>query len=146
MGTEAAVRSMTPFSYHVLSVVAQSAEKEMVGSYARRVIAFVKDSFLIRDRSIVQFPRKAMRSYDDFRGDTKGTITPMTTTAGPNPAAIGFLNVFPEADLGRLGIGVIASLATNISTAALDLTRPSIKKSGADWTSSFNLPWIGANQ
>jgi len=138
--------SMTTFLYHVLSVVAQSAEKEMVGSYARRIIAFVKDSFLIGDRSIVQFPRKAMRSDDDFRGDAKGTITPMTTTAGPNPAAIGFLDVFPEANLGRLGVSVIASLAANISTAALDLTRPSVKKPGADWTSSFNLPRIGANQ
>lgn len=45
---------------HVLHVVGQRAEKQMVGVAAGRVVAAMKDAHIARNRSVCQFPSDAM--------------------------------------------------------------------------------------
>jgi hypothetical protein len=92
--------SGTPLLAHVAHVVCLCADEQMRRVAAWRVIAMMQDMQSFGDRSVVQFPRKAVRhveSAPSMSSDAQPTVSCRVRTASPKPAGVGFLNLFPKA-------------------------------------------------
>ena len=93
---------ISTFLFLVGIVVGAGSKKQMVGVYARRVIAAMKDAEAVGDTAISEFVRKAMGFGDWFsRLEAKIAIAVGIGGAGPSPASVGFFNLAPEANFGR---------------------------------------------
>lgn len=88
------------FGLAVLHVDLLGPEEQMIRSNAGRVVTVVQDPKAIRDRAEVQFPRYAVSSWgNSFSAglhDLDPTVTLWINLAGPDPARIRPLNLFPE--------------------------------------------------
>jgi hypothetical protein len=82
-------------SPHVSDVVSGCPEKQVIGTYAGRVVAPVADNQPIGDRSEVYFPRAAM-SNDAIPANGESAVAVGGVIALPLPAAFGPLDLMPE--------------------------------------------------
>lgn len=84
---------------HVNRVVFMCPEKQVIGSYARRVIAFVTDEHSFWDRPVVNLPRDARDGFYPSLPvcyDTHRSVSGFARRFCPEPTSAGFLNARPE--------------------------------------------------
>lgn len=134
--------SPTAFSNTIPHVVFLCAEKQVVGSYARRVVTSVKH-FLASSKhnSMMKFVGKAVSQlFELLGGHLKDSIPFIVGRTGPNPASVLFVNV-PQEQLvsGPDQRERVASMATKLGTALLNLIRICGKRTAASFTNASDL-------
>lgn len=88
----------TSLYFHVLHVLELSTKKKMVGVHARRVITAMKNVQTVWHFAVRKFVRDYVRPHFDvltFAPHLHGSIA-TSTIACPEPAAHGFLNLYPK--------------------------------------------------
>jgi hypothetical protein len=80
---------------HVAHVVGVCAQKEMRRIHAGSVVAVMENHDAIRNRSVRESPRHAMRTFE-LSTDLDGAIS-ASSRGNPNPALIGLIDFCPEA-------------------------------------------------
>jgi hypothetical protein len=102
-------KNLSVFLNAILVVFQGITKKQMVRSYARRVIAPMTNIFTVRNRPIVDEPRESM-------AHPVGTVRVYPTVGmnwtSPNPAFVGFSDLLPESYLRRF-----PSMVSAFSTA-----------------------------
>lgn len=84
--------SITTLGISVLIVLCQRAQKEVVWTNTRRVVASMTHSHIVRDRSVSQLPRKARCSKLDT-SMLQPAVTTATSISCPRPAPISLRRV-----------------------------------------------------
>jgi len=71
----------------------------MVGSYAEGVVAMMANKHFLGNGAVVKNPRKPVGSLclPMFASEVDDAVTKVSSTAGPQPACVGFVDVTPEA-------------------------------------------------
>jgi hypothetical protein len=85
---------------HVLGVVAQRPQEQMVRSAARRVVAVVQDAHIVGDGTVGQLPSDTVRTTEhaatsDLANEDDAVTAPCLTTC-PKPTAARAVDLFPE--------------------------------------------------
>jgi hypothetical protein len=91
-----------PLAGCIVHVFRSRAEKQMIWSHARRIVAVVADIQAVRNRSIRQFPRDPMRIGDTSQAApaTDRSIFPVGAPR-PYPALAGLVDFRPETFFNR---------------------------------------------
>jgi hypothetical protein len=79
------------FGNHILRIIFESTEEEMVDSDARRVVALVADKHTMGNGSVMKLPRRSVRhsaSIGSSSSCSNLAVSPMGKRTIPNPASI----------------------------------------------------------
>lgn len=101
------------FGYTVRRIFLVGSKKQMVRSYAGRIIAPMKHAKVIRNWTIVQEPRKTM-SAAQF---VKAAVAVPVNSCRPDPTAVTLFNVKPKSRISRNGAAFSGTEATGMITA-----------------------------
>lgn len=71
------------------------SKKEMIWSNTRRIVAAVQHTQVVRDRTVMQLPRKPV-SLDVLVVDTQLSVPKRGADADPVPTLLGLVHVLPE--------------------------------------------------
>ena len=113
---------------HISNVINASANKKMVWSNARRVVAMVANDLAFWNRAISQFPRNAMgldcSSFSATNANPSITEVPGTRRdtkrTCPKPALIGLIDILPEANRKRkIFLGGMMGLHSDLLSDAM---------------------------
>lgn len=86
-----------PVLFHrVLHVILARSKKEVIRTYARRVVAFVTDQKTVRDWTVCKNPRQPVSPAILSIFKTHRAVTPRIMAASPYPALSRFVNKFPK--------------------------------------------------
>jgi hypothetical protein len=105
------------FCNRVPAIVKFGAEKQMIRTDARRIIAAMENLHSIRDFAVVEQPRDAMRSHHSARiAHPEMSITIGDFGSGPKPTRFGFLDLCPKANFESFSHArkLIASAAVRV--------------------------------
>lgn len=86
----------SPFRVPVKTIHGIVSKEQVVRSYARRIIAAMKDEFSFGNLTEMQVPREAMRQGFLAVVSSESSISIVICESGPNPATIGFLDSGPK--------------------------------------------------
>jgi hypothetical protein len=108
---------------HVLTVVSLRPEKQMIGSNARRVIAFMENFQSLRNRAVMQRPRQDVGPNAFFRipSGLQCPVTPLVPVI-PKPAPIGLTNLRPKSLIYRRPLTSGATNGGSACATTTDLT------------------------
>lgn len=81
--------------YHVIVVVFVRSKKQVIGSYAGRVVAMMKNFQAIGNWAMRYHPRHSVRAFGPVL-NTPNTVAPIIREARPYPAGVSLLNAKPE--------------------------------------------------
>lgn len=87
------------FSDTIRIVFRKCSQEEMIGAHAISHVALMSHTESFRDKAIVKRPRKTVNTTVSPLMALSNPKTPVSVTiylGGPNPAGIGFSNVFPK--------------------------------------------------
>ncbi len=116
---------VSSFFAHILHIIFLRSQEQMVRSYARRIIALMKNPHPLWYKTIMYFPGKTMGCYSWFiRISGYRTITLRIGSHQPNPASICFFNLCPKSLLYWLR-SVGTRTATIYSSSLSYIARPS---------------------
>lgn len=92
---------------HVIDVVLDGAQEQMIGPDARRIVAAVEHPQAIRDRPEVKFPRNTVSELLAARPtpDVDDAVALRQSICGPQPARRRLVHLRPEAGSQRTGPG-----------------------------------------
>ena len=96
------------FAFHIGHVVCLSANEQMGGIDAGRIVAAMANQNAWSQRFVRQFPNDAVSvSQDGFSvlGNTEFAVAATRSSRRPNPATIAFLDFGPKAQLQSLSLG-----------------------------------------
>lgn len=112
----AELSGFSPLLNHVVKVIFLRSEKQVIRSYARRIIATVKDAESRWNHRVVNHPRKLMGA-----NVVKTTVAANVAASYPNPTRFSFSNLGPKARL--LIAGLAHSLAGDFARAIPKITK-----------------------
>lgn len=124
----------SPLCGHVGGILGASAQKQMVGIDARRIVAAMADEQAVRDRATVYLPRHPMSaSHADSSTKSYRAITKRAPESGPQPAGIRELDMaeksFSETDLRAAGR--VAGTTTELTLASEKFARGGVEGGAA---------------
>lgn len=77
--------SLSPFTDHVIDVVSQRSQEEMIGTHTRRVIASVKNTETSGDRTMIDLPDQTMRQSRTTATAINPTVAIGVNRSEPQP-------------------------------------------------------------
>lgn len=86
----------SPFADSIMQIINVCSEKQVIGPDASRGIAVVANKKPVRDRTVVQFIRKAVCVNTSIAIPEGAVVPPTGMRACPQPTGVRFLNLRPE--------------------------------------------------